>query len=55
MQHNLVIIPKSRNPERLKENIDLFDFELTNAEMEDINKLNRNARTVDPMLIPTMG
>lgn len=39
IQHDVVVIPKSTTPERIKENIQLFDFELTTAEMKQINKL----------------
>ena len=35
----MVIIPKSENLERLKENIDLFDFELTKEDIEKIETL----------------
>ncbi|MGY5850125.1 aldo/keto reductase [Salegentibacter sp. F14] len=38
-QHGVIAIPKSTNPTRIKENIDLFDFELTNKEMHLIDKL----------------
>lgn len=39
IQHDVVVIPKSTTPERIKENIQLFDFELTTSEMKQINKL----------------
>lgn len=39
IQHEVIAIPKSTNPERIKENIKLFDFELTSAEMEKIDHL----------------
>ena len=39
IQHDVIVIPKSSSPQRIKENINLFDFELTTAEMELINKL----------------
>lgn len=41
-------IPKSTSPKRIAENIAVFDFELTNQEMQEINKLNKNYRLVDP-------
>ncbi len=39
IQHEVVVIPKSTNPERMSENMDVFDFELSAAEMEQINTL----------------
>ena len=40
-----IIFPKSVTPERIKENIEIFDFELPGAEVEAISALNRNERT----------
>ncbi len=48
IQRNTIAIPKSTSPERIKENIDIFDFELTAAEMQQIGSLNKNLRLVDP-------
>lgn len=39
LQHDIIVIPKSTTPKRIKENIDIFDFELTAGEMELINNL----------------
>jgi diketogulonate reductase-like aldo/keto reductase len=40
----LVVIPRSSRSERLKENIDIFDFELSDGEMKAISGLNRDER-----------
>jgi diketogulonate reductase-like aldo/keto reductase len=49
LQRGLVVIPKSVNKERIKENCDIYDFELSGEDMAAINALNRNERTVaDP-------
>ena len=42
------MIPKTSRPERLRENIDLFDFELSSESMQQISQLNRNRRFNDP-------
>lgn len=38
------IIPGSTNPDHIKANMDIFDFELTDAEMGEIAKINKNVR-----------
>jgi len=38
-QDGVVTIPKTTNPDRLRENLDVFDFELTKAEMGRIHDL----------------
>jgi diketogulonate reductase-like aldo/keto reductase len=43
-----IAIPKSTTPERIVENIDIFDFELTDEEKNDLNSLNKNYRFVNP-------
>jgi 2,5-diketo-D-gluconate reductase A len=40
-----IVFPKSVNPDRIRENIDIFDFELTGEDVEAISALNRNERT----------
>lgn len=44
MQEGTIAIPKSVTPSRIKENIDIFDFSLTDEEMEKIASLDRNHR-----------
>ncbi len=44
LQKGVVVIPGSSNPEHIKENSELFDFELTNEEMEQIKALNRDEK-----------
>lgn len=44
IQQNIVAIPKSVTPSRIKENIDIFDFELSNDDMNAIDALNKNLR-----------
>lgn len=47
VQQGIVVIPRTSKVERLKENIALFDFELTAAEMTEIAGLARGGRIVD--------
>ena len=44
MQDGNIVIPGSKNPDHIKANFDLFDFALTDEEMEEIAKLNKNVR-----------
>ena len=48
VQRGTAVIPKTTNKDRLKENLSIFDFTLTDAEMEAIGKLNKNQRYNDP-------
>ena len=38
------MIPGSKNPEHIRANFDLFDFNLTDAEMDSITALNKDKR-----------
>jgi diketogulonate reductase-like aldo/keto reductase/flavodoxin len=44
LQKGVVVIPGSSNPDHIKENISLFNFELTDEEMNRINALDRNEK-----------
>ena len=44
LQRGVVVIPGSSNPDHIRENLDLFGFELTPAEMEQIAALDRGEK-----------
>lgn len=44
LQKGVVVIPGSSNPDHIKENTEIFDFELTEEEMDLINALDRNEK-----------
>ena len=44
MQDGNIVIPGSKNPDHIKANFDLFNFELTADEMAQIAALNKNVR-----------
>ncbi len=44
LQKGVVVIPGSSNPDHIKENTELYGFELTDAEMSRINALDRNEK-----------
>lgn len=44
LQNGVVTIPKSVKAHRIKENADVFDFELSQEDMERIDALNKNHR-----------
>ncbi len=52
LQLGVSTIPKSSNLIRLKENFDVFDFQITDEDMTRINAFNENYRVVDdPMML----
>ncbi|WP_455683651.1 aldo/keto reductase [Thomasclavelia sp.] len=44
LQKGVVVIPGSSNPDHIRENISVFDFELTNKDMVRIAALNKNEK-----------
>lgn len=48
VQEGIIALPKSTNPARIAGNIDIFDFELTDAEMDAIRALDTGKGTHDP-------
>ncbi|XP_004928930.1 aldo-keto reductase AKR2E4 isoform X1 [Bombyx mori] len=47
IDRGLIPIPKSTNKQRIAQNIDLFDFQLTFEEVAAINQFNKNHRVID--------
>ena len=45
LQRGRQVIPKSVNPERIRENLDVFGFELTEDELEQLDALNTGKRS----------
>jgi len=47
IQLGVSTIPKTASPARLKENFDVFDFSLTNDDVQALNQFNEDYRVVD--------
>ena len=45
LQRGDIVFPKSVSPSRMRENFELFDFELDDAAMAAVTGLNRDERT----------
>ncbi|MBS4220725.1 aldo/keto reductase [Bacillus sp. FJAT-49711] len=49
LQTDVIVIPKTVTPSRMEENIDIFDFELSDADMDKIAAIDRGERhNADP-------
>lgn len=60
LQHGYGVLTKSSKPERIRENLNLFDFEIPEKDMERLNQLDQNqaiawaANGVNPMEAPPL-
>lgn len=48
LQKGLIVIPKSTNEKHIRENMNVFDFELSNEEIGKIDALGSDDRLIDP-------
>ncbi|WVZ78096.1 hypothetical protein U9M48_025860 [Paspalum notatum var. saurae] len=48
LQRNTVVIPKTSKVERLQENFEVFNFDISGEDMEKIKAIDRNYRTNQP-------
>ncbi|KAK7518791.1 NADP-dependent oxidoreductase domain-containing protein [Phyllosticta citriasiana] len=48
IQRGIAVIPKSNNPDRLKQNLQVVDFDLSQAEIDAISSLDKGLRFNDP-------
>ncbi|HJA73809.1 MAG TPA: aldo/keto reductase [Candidatus Limosilactobacillus faecipullorum] len=56
LQNGVAIIPKSVHPSRIKENADIYDFELSDAEIAKIESINWNHRiSKEPEMVYEFG
>lgn len=59
LQRDIVVIPKSTHLERMKENFNVFDFELAQEDMDVISKLDKNESSFfshqDPSIVEWFG
>ena len=44
VQSGNIVIPGSKNPGHIRDNFDIFDFELTGEDMEKIAEVDKNVR-----------
>jgi 2,5-diketo-D-gluconate reductase A len=42
LQQGISVLTKSSKPERIRENLEVFDFEIPDNDMRRLNRLNQN-------------
>ena len=53
LEHSLIPIPRSKDPDHIKANAEIFDFSLTGEEVASLDSLDENYRIVNPEKGPT--
>ena len=51
-QDHVTVIPKAADADHRRANFDVFDFELTDHQMQQIHELNEGERIIDPSFAP---
>lgn len=51
-QENVIAIPKASSVEHLEQNIDIYDFELSDEHFEQIDSIDKSTRLVNPSFAP---
>lgn len=51
IEKDLIVIPRSSSVDHIKENMELFNWELSKEDQEKINDINKEKRLVDPFNI----
>lgn len=51
VQRGVVCIPKSVTPSRIQQNLQVFDFSLSEGDLKLIESLNRNERFIVPAVV----
>jgi diketogulonate reductase-like aldo/keto reductase len=41
LQHGFIVLPKSKNPQRIEENVGIYDFEISDEDMKKITGLTK--------------
>lgn len=54
-QRSIAVIPKSNDPTRLAQNLQVTDFDLEKSELEAISALDKGLRFNDPVTVSTLG
>lgn len=53
IEQDLIVLPKSATPSRIRENIDIFDFQLDDEDLQTLAKQDRDMRTTwSPVHVP---